>query len=93
MSALASRVIHVEEQQLVIGELDRLCVVVWRGAVTRERFERQRAALGDVARRHPDGMGFVCVIEPSAPPRVSMSGPTDIAAAIEQLRARLGTAP
>jgi hypothetical protein len=53
---------------LVIGEIANVCVVVWRGPVTRPRFEAQREGLADVVRRHPAGAGFLCVIEPTAAP-------------------------
>lgn len=52
----------------MVGEIDRLCVVVWRREVTRPRFAKQRAGLAEVAHKHPNGMGFICVVEPTAPP-------------------------
>jgi len=58
-----------EGDGVVVGELGRVCVAIWRGAATQERFEHQRAGLAEVIRNHPDGAGFLCVIEPtSAPP-------------------------
>lgn len=63
----ALRVISVEDG-VAVGEIDRVCAVVWRGAVTRPRFELQRRGLAEVARRHREGIGFACVIEPGAPP-------------------------
>lgn len=51
-----------------VGEIGSLCVVIWRQGVTRERFEQQRAGLTEVVRRHPQGVGFMCVIEPTTKP-------------------------
>jgi hypothetical protein len=63
------RPILSEADGVVVGELGRVCVAIWRGAATPERFEDQRAGLAEVVRNHPDGAGFLCVIEPtSAPP-------------------------
>jgi hypothetical protein len=53
---------------VVVGEVGRVCVVIWRGGVTREMFERQRAGLVSVVARYPEGSGFLCVIEPTATP-------------------------
>ncbi len=58
----------VGSEALVVGELGNICVVVWRGAVTQERFDQQRTALASVVKRHPGTAGFVCIIEASAPP-------------------------
>ena len=51
-----------------MGEIANVCVVIWRGPVTPARFAVQRAGLAEVARRHPGGIGLVCVVEPTAPP-------------------------
>jgi hypothetical protein len=56
------------EDGVAVGELGRVCVVIWRDAVVEHRFERQQAGLADVVRRHRDGAGFLCVIEPTAAP-------------------------
>ncbi|MET0340390.1 MAG: hypothetical protein ABW252_05280 [Polyangiales bacterium] len=53
---------------LAIGELDGVCIVVWRGEVTLERFRRQRAALLGMFARHPEGVGLLCVIERNVAP-------------------------
>jgi len=53
---------------LVIGEIGRVCVTIWRKKSTRERFERQRAALADLVDRHPGEAGFMCVVEKSSEP-------------------------
>ena len=55
------------ENGLVVGEIGNICVVVWRHAVTRERFEAQRIGLECVVHDHPEGSGFLCVIEASCP--------------------------
>jgi hypothetical protein len=53
---------------VVVGEVGRVCVVIWRLAVTQERFDHQRTGLAEVVHRHPDGTGFLCIIEPTAAP-------------------------
>jgi hypothetical protein len=53
---------------LGIAEVGSVCLVVWRSAVVRERFVRQRDALTDFTSRHRGRAGFVTVIEPDAPP-------------------------
>jgi hypothetical protein len=55
------------ENGLVVGEIGNVCVVIWRNAVTRERFEAQRVGLECVVHDNPEGAGFLCVIEPSCP--------------------------
>jgi hypothetical protein len=52
---------------LVVGQTGPLCVAIWRGSVSRPRFERQRAGLSEVVKRHP-GAAFLCVIELTANP-------------------------
>jgi hypothetical protein len=51
---------------IAVAEVGPVCVVIWRGAVTRERFNTQRTALAAVVGRHPGKAGFLCVIEPTA---------------------------
>jgi len=54
---------------VAVAQVGPLCVVIWREAVTPQRFERQRAGLEKVLEDREDGAGFLCVIEPtSAPP-------------------------
>ena len=53
---------------MIVSEVSALCVVIWRGAVTRERFELQRAGLARVVANHPANAGFLCVVEPTAEP-------------------------
>ena len=53
---------------LATGEIDGVCIVVWRNDVTLERFRRQRAALESTVARHPHGAGFLCVIERNVAP-------------------------
>jgi len=61
------QIFHVGDG-VAVAQYGRLCVVIWRDAVTRPRFERQRAGLAAVVRNQPDGAGFLCVIEPSSKP-------------------------
>lgn len=61
------RLLHCDET-VVVAETGELCVVIWRGAVTKEPFERQRAGLAEVVKRRPDGAGFICVVERTAKP-------------------------
>jgi hypothetical protein len=65
--SVASRVVYAGDG-IAIGEVANACVVVWRGAVTRPRFDLQREGLQQVIGRHPEGVGFLCVIEPTATP-------------------------
>lgn len=53
---------------VAVGEVGNVCVVIWRQAVTRPRFEAQLAGLREVARRHPAGAGYLCVVEPGSTP-------------------------
>ena len=61
------RVIY-SDPTVAIGEIGRFFVGVWRGEVTRQLFEKQRWGLTEVVQRHPRGVGFLCVIEPSSKP-------------------------
>jgi hypothetical protein len=45
---------------LGVAEIGTACLVLWRAPVATERFERQRAALEALVRRHPTRAGFVC---------------------------------
>jgi len=56
------------EDGMAIAEIGPICAVVWRGEVTRLRFERQRAALTEVARKHGPNAGFLCVVQSDVPP-------------------------
>lgn len=56
------------EDGIAIAEIGPVCVVIWRDEVTRPRFERQRAALSEVVRKHKPNAGFMCVVEPDVPP-------------------------
>ena len=53
---------------LAAAEVGQVCVVVWRGGVTKEPFERQRAALSGVVQRHPEGAAFLLLVERTAKP-------------------------
>ncbi|WP_394829254.1 hypothetical protein [Pendulispora albinea] len=61
------QILYVDDG-LAVAQLGRLCVVIWRGDVTHARFERQKAGLAHIARSQPEGVGFLCIIEPSAKP-------------------------
>ncbi|MDP9148775.1 MAG: hypothetical protein M3O36_02360 [Myxococcota bacterium] len=63
----ATRVISCADG-VALAEINHVCVAIWRGAVTTERFERQRAALSEVVNRKPKESGFLCVIESSSKP-------------------------
>jgi hypothetical protein len=56
------------DETVVVAETGSLCVVIWRGAVTKVPFEWQRSGLAEVVERHPHGAGFLCVVEASAKP-------------------------
>lgn len=56
------------EDGIALGALDHLCIALWRGPVTRTRFQAQRAALAAVVEQRRGGVGFLCVIEPTASP-------------------------
>ncbi|WP_394839131.1 hypothetical protein LVJ94_19780 [Pendulispora rubella] len=66
-SAVGVQILH-RTGGMAIAQFGRLCVVVWRDAVTQPTFDLQRAGLDQVVRNHPDGAGFLCVIEPSTRP-------------------------
>jgi hypothetical protein len=51
---------------LVVGEVGATSVSIWRGEVTRPRFEQQRLGLAGVARRQRPKAAFLCVVEESA---------------------------
>jgi hypothetical protein len=53
---------------VVVLEVGRVCVAIWRGAVTNVSFGWQRDGLAQVVRNHPEGAAFLCVIEPTAKP-------------------------
>ena len=56
------------DQTLAVAEVGPVCVVIWRGAVTKTPFEWQRAGLAETVQRHPRGAAFMCVVETSAKP-------------------------
>jgi len=61
----APKLIH-QGDGLALGEVGNVYVAVWRGPVTAPRFEAQRTGLAEVSARNPHGIGFLCVIEPTA---------------------------
>jgi hypothetical protein len=69
LSSLDSRlrVIHCDET-LAVAETGAVCVVIWRGAVGKDSFQRERSGLEEVVRNHPRGAGFLCVIEKTSKP-------------------------
>jgi hypothetical protein len=56
------------DETIAVAETGPLCVAIWRGAVTTNPFEWQRAGLAETISRHPRGAGFMCVVETSAKP-------------------------
>jgi len=66
-TAVEEQILH-SEQGIAIAQSGRLCVVIWRGGVTATKFERQREGLAQVVHHHPDGVGFLCVIEADTKP-------------------------
>jgi len=64
---MAPKVVRVCDG-VAVGEVGNVCVVVWRGPVTRARFDAQRDGLSEVMHGHAEGVGFMCVIEPTAKP-------------------------
>jgi|HubBroStandDraft_6_1064221.scaffolds.fasta_scaffold70676_2 hypothetical protein len=61
------RIVH-RDRDIVVADLEHLCIVIWHGAVTPAPFEKQRAALADVVARHPNRAGFLIVIEDRVTP-------------------------
>src|SRR5262249_16726260 len=59
--------VHSCTDGLGIAEAGAACVALWRSEVTLPRFERQRAALRDVAARNAGKAAFVCVIGAGTP--------------------------
>ena len=56
------------DDTVAVAATGNVCIVIWRGAVTKEPFDWQRAALAEVVKLHPGRAGFLCVIEPNAKP-------------------------
>jgi len=61
------RILHSGDG-IAVGEVGPVCVVIWREAVIKSRFDRQAAGLAEVVKRNPEGSCFLCVVEPSAAP-------------------------
>jgi hypothetical protein len=61
------RVFH-RDGTIATAEVGQICVAIWRGGVTNIPFEQQRTALAAVVQNHPEGAGFLCVIEKGAEP-------------------------
>jgi hypothetical protein len=63
----AVRVFHCE-QAIVVAAVGHLCVVIWRGAVTKYPFDKQRSGLAQIVAQYPNDAGFLCVVESSTKP-------------------------
>jgi hypothetical protein len=61
------RVTH-RDRDVVVAQVDNLCVVIWRGGVNRSAFEKQREGLASVVDQHPKKSGFLCIIEQGTKP-------------------------
>jgi hypothetical protein len=61
------RILHSGDG-VAVGEVGAVCIVIWREAVIKSRFDRQAAGLAEVVKRNPDGSCFICVVEPTAAP-------------------------
>ena len=66
-SASAERTITCRHA-LGIAHVGPVCLVVWHDAVTPDRFELQRSALRSLAAQQAQPIGFICVVQPTAPP-------------------------
>lgn len=54
---------------VAVAECDSLCIVIWRGEVTRERFEKQRRGVEHVVSQGAlAGSGLLCVVESHVKP-------------------------
>src|ERR1700733_13281755 len=56
------------DESIAVAESGPLCVVIWRGPVTRRPFEWQRAGLAEVVQRYPDSAASLCTAETTATP-------------------------
>ena len=53
---------------IIVAEVGPVCVVIWRGDVTEERFELQSTGLAEVAARHSPNAALLCIVEPTVKP-------------------------
>jgi len=61
------------DDDVSILEIGPLAVAIWIGAVTPASFRWQQEGLGEIVARHPAGIAFLCLIEPSTrPPNAEM---------------------
>jgi hypothetical protein len=67
-ASIATQRVHYVDDGLVMAEVDRVCVAVWRTEPTEFLFDRQESALCDVISRHNVPVGFLCVVEAKVPP-------------------------
>lgn len=64
---VAAELIDVRDG-VALAQLGPLCIALWRESVTRERFDRQAAALARVVAAHRGNAGFLCIVEPESKP-------------------------
>ena len=67
IAPIACRIIH-DSEGLLLAEIGVIYAAVWRQSVTKPSFELQRSGLAAVVDRHPDGAGFLCVVEETCSP-------------------------
>jgi hypothetical protein len=67
MTAATIRLVWANED-LGIAQVGPVCLVVWHGPVTRQLFDRQRAALEASATQYEGRAGLVCVVGSNSPP-------------------------
>jgi hypothetical protein len=76
---------------IATARFDRLCIVLWRGAVTPAGFEQECRAMEEVARACPDGFAVLSIIEagtkPPTDPRVRKGSADVLTRYGDQLRA------
>jgi len=53
---------------IAVGQWGCISFAIWREGVTHENFVRQRDGLAEVVRSHPEGAGFMCIIEAGTKP-------------------------
>ncbi|HWL89624.1 MAG TPA: hypothetical protein VNO21_27665, partial [Polyangiaceae bacterium] len=67
VGAASRRILHCGDG-IVTGQFESSCFIIWRDAVTRSTFERQRASLAEVVLNQTEGASFLCIIEPTCQP-------------------------
>jgi hypothetical protein len=66
-AAISTKTLH-RSSGMVIAHSGPTCFVIWRGEVTPTTFGLQKAGLTHCVAEHPEGVAFICIIEPSAKP-------------------------